>query len=43
MTGLFALKLLRPGGMLATFSCSGLVSLEDFETLLELLARHTAA
>lgn len=31
---LLALKLLTPGGMLATFSCSGLVSWEAFRTML---------
>jgi len=29
-----ALKLLAPGGILATFSCSGLVSHEEFATML---------
>jgi 23S rRNA (cytosine1962-C5)-methyltransferase len=31
---LFAMKLLTPGGILATFSCSGLVPAEDFKTML---------
>jgi 23S rRNA (cytosine1962-C5)-methyltransferase len=31
---LLALKLLNPGGILATFSCSGLVSPEDLKTVL---------
>ena len=31
---LLALKLLAPGGVLATFSCSGLVSAEDFRMML---------
>ncbi len=31
---LLALKLLSPGGVLATFSCSGLVSMEAFRTML---------
>ena len=31
---LLALKLLRPGGILATFTCSGLVTAETFRTML---------
>ena len=31
---LFAMKLLTPGGILATYSCSGLVSSDDFHTVL---------
>ncbi len=30
---LLAIKLLRPGGILATFSCSGLVGMEDFRKM----------
>ena len=30
---LLAIKLLNPGGILATFSCSGLVSMEDFRKM----------
>lgn len=30
---MLAMKLLRPGGWLATYSCSGLVSQEDFRTI----------
>lgn len=30
---LLAIKLLRPGGILATFSCSGLVGMEDFRRM----------
>jgi 23S rRNA (cytosine1962-C5)-methyltransferase len=32
---LLAMKLLQPGGVLATFSCSGLVSREDFLTVVK--------
>ncbi|MFH0878653.1 MAG: class I SAM-dependent rRNA methyltransferase [Lentisphaerota bacterium] len=31
---LLALKLLTPGGILATFSCSGQISIDDFKTML---------
>ncbi len=31
---LLAIKLLRPGGILATFSCSGLVGMEDFRKMI---------
>jgi len=31
---LLAMKLLAPGGILATYSCSGLVSEDDFTTML---------
>jgi len=31
---LLAIKLLRPGGILATFSCSGLVDMEDFRRMI---------
>lgn len=31
---LLAMKLLRPGGILATFSCSGLVGMEDFRKMI---------
>jgi 23S rRNA (cytosine1962-C5)-methyltransferase len=31
---LLAMKLLAPGGILATFSCSGLVSIEQFSTMI---------
>jgi 23S rRNA (cytosine1962-C5)-methyltransferase len=31
---LLAIKLLRPGGILATFSCSGLVGMEEFRKML---------
>lgn len=36
---LFAMKLLTAGGILATFSCSGLVPLHDFKTMLAWAAR----
>ncbi|MDA0577588.1 MAG: class I SAM-dependent rRNA methyltransferase [Verrucomicrobia bacterium] len=36
---LMAMKLLAPGGVLATFSCSGLVSGSDFRTAIEWAAR----
>lgn len=32
---LLALKLLTPGGILATFSCSGLITGEDFRTIIQ--------
>ncbi len=39
---LLAIKLLRPGGILMTFSCSGLLSPEDFQWIVASAARDAA-